>query len=356
MSEEKTNHAENLHKRLSLMENEINELNEILMENLDNSNKNKENYLNNEEEEKTINDQIDQDIDDLKNVILNDKIDFLDDLSKSKTPPLEQAKEQQKVNKNWAVYTNQEGRRIHEISVKQKIKELEQKPVEESPEMVHSYSKPQLKTNFSSSSYDDHKVCPLSPASSVKVVESPKVEEKEEEEVKPTKIETVVTTPPIQEYKLASTTKTKNPFRVVSVSKIKETTPTFSKSANSSSESITKQEFFEKVDGPTISTVYEETPIPNDVDVLLKLYDHICEKINKLGNEIEYVTNIIESRYSYSLTYDELKQFKKGKVILQKYLDKKYKQKYELENKISLKFRQLKLDDKMNSKLFFGNK
>jgi len=92
------------------------------------------------------------------------------------------------------------------------------------------------------------------------------------------------------------------------------------------------------------------------VDILLKLYDHICEKINKLSNEIDYVTNIIESRYSYFLTYDELKQFKKGKVILQRYLDKKYKQKYELENKISLKFRQLKLDDKMNSKLFFGNK
>lgn len=418
MTEESSNRADNLHKRLSLMENEINELNEILQENLENSNKNKINYLSSEENGANTNDHIDQEIDDLKNVIINDKLDFLDDLDKSKTPPLEQ-KEHQKVNKNWAVYTNQEGRRIHEIPVKQKIKELEQNPSSLSNDV--NYIKSPLKTNYSSSNNEDHKVSPSTPESSnskipeeiaeceevqspkaekiesptTKEVQSPKAIEIQSSKVEETKslkameddvadhIETkepvnslsekvtdtlviedhipkTVTPPkiPIQDYKLASTTKTKNPFRVVSVSKSKETSPVLVKSPIVSDEEpdTPKQKFIEKVEKEETNVPYEETPIPNDVDILLKLYDHICEKINKLSNEIDYVTNIIESRYSYSLTYDELKQFKKGKVILQRYLDKKYKQKYELENKISLKFRQLKLDDKMNSKLFFGNK
>lgn len=343
MSEEKNYQSDNLHKRLSLMENEINELNEILLENLDNSNKIKFNYSNNDE---TIHDKIDQDIDDLKNVILNDKIDILDDMKKSETPPLEQ-----KVNKNWAVYTNQEGRRIHEIPVKQKIKELEQNP---NITNIAPANKTPKKSTISSSKKENQKEQSLSPVSA-------KINEKDIQQANNNdctvsenpQVSVVDDVKPIKDYKVSSSSKTKNPFRVVSVTKSKETSPNFVKEEEIEDEN--KESFLQKVKADEEDTTYEETQVPNDMDVLLKLHDHICRKINKLSSELDYIDNIIESRYSYSLTYDELKQFKKGKIILEKYMDKKFKQKYELENKMSIKFRQLKLEGKLNSELFFGN-
>lgn len=96
---------------------------------------------------------------------------------------------------------------------------------------------------------------------------------------------------------------------MVSVSKSKETSPIIVKPVESEDEN--KESFIQKVEASEVDTPYEETNLPSDMDVLLKLYDHICEKINKLTSEIEYIDNIIESRYSYSLTYDELKQFKR---------------------------------------------
>lgn len=341
MSEEENYQSNNLHKRLSVMESEINELNEILLENLDNSNKNKINYLNSDV---TINDKIDQDIDDLKDVILNDKIDILDDMNKSATPPLEQ-KEQQKVNKNWAVYTNQEGRRIHEIPVKQKIKELEQNPNITTTVFTNKTPK---KSSVQSLNKESQKESSPSPV-------SVNLSDKEDEHSisDSQQVPIVDEVKPIKDYKISSSSKTKSPFRVVSVSKSKETSPIIVKPVESEDEN--KESFIQKVEASEVDTPYEETNLPSDMDVLLKLYDHICEKINKLTSEIEYIDNIIESRYSYSLTYDELKQFKKGKIILDRYLDKKYKQKYELENKVSIKFRQLKLEGKLTYESFFGN-
>ncbi|CAI8492312.1 unnamed protein product [Hanseniaspora opuntiae] len=341
MSEEENYQSDNLHKRLSVMESEINELNEILLENLDNNNKNKINYLNSDV---TINDQIDQDIDDLKNVILNDKIDILDDMNKSATSPLEQ-KEQQKVNKNWAVYTNQEGRRIHEIPVKQKIKELEQNPNITTTVFTNKTPK---KSSVPSLNKESQKESSPSPV-------SVNLSDKEDEHSisDSQQVPIVDEVKPIKDYKISSSSKTKSPFRVVSVSKSKETSPSIVKPVKSEDEN--KESFIQKVEASEVDTPYEETNLPSDMDVLLKLYDHICEKINKLTSEIEYIDNIIESRYSYSLTYDELKQFKKGKIILERYLDKKYKQKYELENKVSIKFRQLKLEGKLTYESFFGN-
>lgn len=337
MSEEKNYQSDNLHKRLSVMESEINELNEILQENLDNSNKNKVNYLNNDV---TINDKIDQDIDDLKNVILNDKIEILDDLNKSATPPVEQ-----KVNKNWAVYTNQEGRRIHEIPVKQKIKELEQNPNSTS----NVFSNKSTEKSAVPSSNKERQKEPL--LSNISANQSDKSDQPSTTQSQ--HIPTVDEAERIQDFKFSSSSRMKSPFRVVSVSKSKETSPSLKKPVETMDER--KESFMQKVEASEADTVYEETSMPSDMDVLLKLYDHICEKINKLGSEIDYIDNIIESRYSYSLTYDELKQFKKGKIILDRYMDKKYKQKYELENKISAKFRQLKLEGKLTYESFFGN-
>lgn len=341
MSEEENYQSDNLHKRLSVMETEINELNEILLENLDNSNKNKINYLNSDV---TISDKIDQDIDDLKNVIINDKIDILDDMNKSVTPPLEQ-KEQQKVNKNWAVYTNQEGRRIHEIPVKQKIKELEENPNITSNVFTNKAPKKSCGPSSIKEGQKDTSASPIS------VNPSDKDDEHSIPDIQQVPI--IDEVKPIKDYKISRSSKTKSPFRVVSVSKSKETSPSFVKPVEN--EDKNKESFIQKVEAREVDTPYEETTMPSNMDVLLKLYDHICEKINKLSGEIEYIDNIIESRYSYSLTYDELKQFKKGKIILERYLDKKYKQKYELENKISIKFRQLKSEGKLTSESFFGN-
>lgn len=352
-----------LHKRLSQMEIEINELNDLLTENIDSS----------QRKRLATNDvsTISDDLNVFEKAILNDKINFSENnnsIEKEEVSNIETGKEKlsytpnSKAKNEWAVYTNQEGRRIHEITVKQKILEIEKTPKDEI-----EVSKPIESENERAT----EKIIVETP--------SPKpMNDKEqiEDQKKPSDINNSFTKEdkeisnkkgaPVKDSIYSNQPK-KNPFRVVSVTTGESPKAEQQKASDIYiQESAEKAAFMAKSPSPEpsseienvdeIKKTFEEIQLPSDMEIMLKLHDHLCTKIKKLINEIEYVEKIVNNHYSYSLTFDELNQFKNGNRILKNYLDKKYKQKYELELRLSSKFRKLKNEDKMNASLFFANR
>lgn len=378
---EKTDSSKrDLHKRLSQMEFEINELNDILTENIDSSKKKR--LASNGSR------VVSDDLHSLEESILNDKIDFSlngkdeikaespIDNNKSPTSPTNLTK----ANSDWVVYTNQEGRRIHEITVKQKIQEIEKNPVFESESGNESESP---KTTIPKTEAPKTLSVPVNVVVSTKRDKSldniPRVIVGKKEEVKTVNLNnntnnndaTKMFKP--QKDSIYNNQPKKNPFRVVSV----KTSDTLKYEKEGKSDStaqrinndnndervafIARSPSPEPINSPPedveeIRKTFEEIEIPSDMNIMLSLHDHLCKKINKLITEIEYVDKIVNNHYSYSLTFDELNQFKNGNRILKNYLDKKYKQKYELELRLSSKFRKLKNEDKMNASLFFSNR
>ncbi|KAL6929993.1 hypothetical protein ACO0SA_001400 [Hanseniaspora valbyensis] len=383
---EKTNSSKrDLHKRLSQMEFEINELNDILTENIDSSKKKR--LASNGSRVAS------DDLHSLEESILNDKIDFSlngndeikpespIDNNKSPTSPTNLSK----ANSDWVVYTNQEGRRIHEITVKQKILEIEKNPVFESESGNESESPKTTTPKTDTAKTDTPKTLSVpfnvvvSPKKKKSLENIPRVIVGKKEEVKTVKLNnnnnnndaTKMFKP--QKDSIYNNQPKKNPFRVVSV----KTSDTLKYEKEGKSDStaqgtnndnndervafIARSPSPEPINSPPedveeIRKTFEEIEIPSDMNIMLSLHDHLCKKINKLITEIEYVDKIVNNHYSYSLTFDELNQFKNGNKILKNYLDKKYKQKYELELRLSSKFRKLKNEDKMNASLFFSNR
>ncbi|XBW35186.1 hypothetical protein QEN19_000749 [Hanseniaspora menglaensis] len=405
----RTKSKTDIHKRLSQMEIEINELNDLLTENIDSSQKKRffSNGLAN-----TL-----DDIDSLEEIIVNDRIELqVDKIAKELDDEPEMIKEtsvieksispvsNNKANTVWAVYTNQEGRRIHEIPVKQKILELEKNPKSVSVITSSEPNSPLKKTENNnliinadatiiskqkketgtkglllSDNNNKQENClsktvtveetkkiynksetPIQDHHETLTLSSPNFIKKSSNDISNRKDTQTVLIEKLSKDSFYKKQPKKNPFKVISVSNSEEVS--FEKEDKTSSATEIKL-VSDLIPSPgdaenveIIKKTFEEMDIPSDIDIMLKLHDHLCTKILKLKTEIDYVSNIVNNHYSYSLTFHELNQFQNGNKILKNYLDKKYKQKYELELRLSSKFRKLKNEDKMNENLFFSNR
>lgn len=353
-----------LHKRLSQMEIEINELNDLLTENIDSS-----------QRKRLATNDFSNNFDDLnvfENAILNDKINFSEksncaekeevsnnDIEKEKLGDTPNSK----AKNEWAVYTNQEGRRIHEITVKQKILEIEKNPNDK----LHVSKPIENETNSANDKIlvELPTLLPAKDAEKREGFQKPSVLNNNFAIINQNNKTTDKLVEPVKDSIYRNQPK-KNPFRVVSVTIGESKNDKQNISDIHLQESAEKASFMAKSPSPEPSSeiakveeirkTFEEIQLPSDMEIMLKLHDHLCNKIKKLINEIEYVEKIVNNHYSYSLSFDELNQFKNGNRILKNYLDKKYKQKYELELRLSSKFRKLKNEDKMNPSLFFANR
>ncbi|OEJ88401.1 Bud neck protein 5 [Hanseniaspora osmophila] len=147
----------------------------------------------------------------------------------------------------------------------------------------------------------------------------------------------------------------KSPFRVISVSKVSgHSSTSFEKSndqdTNTAAQPATQREAFIGQSGSqkAESTKHKKMTVSS----LQLVYEHLDNKIQKVEKEIDYLQNIMVTG---GLNLADSKKLKEGIQILENYLDSKVKLRYEIGVKLSRKLRH-RIELGKNEEVFFSGK
>ncbi|KAL6948552.1 hypothetical protein ACO0QE_001020 [Hanseniaspora vineae] len=147
----------------------------------------------------------------------------------------------------------------------------------------------------------------------------------------------------------------KSPFRVISVSRVSGHTSSSFENSNDETSNTIGQPADQR--DAFIGQAGSQTNVPTKhkkmtVSSLQLVYEHLDNKIQKVEREIEYLQNIMVTG---GLNLADSKKLKEGIQILENYLDSKMKLRYEIGVKLSRKLRH-RIELGKNEEVFFSGK